>query len=77
MLPCSNCKWREPVRFSTQTACSRNWHEVDRERLREFGDRIHDSVPAHAWQWFHFPLDYDPVWGPNECPGYENGDENA
>lgn len=22
---------------------------------------------AHFDQWFIFPLNYDPTWGPNEC----------
>ena len=24
----------------------------------------------NAAQWFHFPINFDPVWGPDTCPAF-------
>jgi hypothetical protein len=36
-------------------------------------DKVKSAIPTHqggpeSRKWFVFPFNYDPVWGPDECP---------
>ena len=64
MLPCKGCAYRESIPGDAHIRCVFDWFPP--ERLDAFV-RLHADVPARAAQWFRFPFNYDPVWGPNEC----------
>lgn len=67
MLPCSGCGYRKEVPGSAHIGCSFNWPDaVDDVRLTPAGWIA--AVPARCAQRFIFPWNYDPVWGPDECP---------
>lgn len=63
MLPCHNCAYRRAIPGNTHIQCVFNWFESRDARL---------NIPTNQGsertnQWFLFPLNYDPGWGPNEC----------
>lgn len=60
MLPCNGCAYRDEVPGSAHSRCVFKWRGGELEAMFA-------SVPAHAARWYRFPLNYDPVWGPNEC----------
>lgn len=65
MLPCrKGCAYREGIAGNAHIKCMFDWAKASKE--------IKADVPTlqarHGAQWFHFPLNYDPTWGPDECP---------
>ena len=30
-----------------------------------------NQAGGHTHQWFRFPFNFDPVWGPDTCPAFE------
>ena len=61
MLPCDGCAYRQGVPGSAHIRCVFKWHP----------DTLRAAIPApspRVAQWFFFPLNYDPVWGPDVCP---------
>lgn len=74
MLPCKKCAYRRPVMGSVHIRCAFRWlqdsssdEEERTTRVSQFNS-ITNAVPARAAHWFLFPLNYDPVWGPDDCP---------
>jgi hypothetical protein len=51
MLPCEGCAYKRDIPGSAHIACAYRW----------------DRVPYLSRQWFIFPFNYDPLWGPDEC----------
>lgn len=66
MLPCSGCAYRSEIPGDCQIACDFDWLK----HTSEFAALIEarKSTPERSDQWFRFPLNYDPVWGPDSCP---------
>ena len=64
MLPCRECSYRESIAGNCHIKCMFAWAKADKD--------VQGKAPTlqarPGAQWFHFPLNYDPVWGPDECP---------
>ena len=61
MLPCKDCGYRGSIPGNCHVKCEFDWGKSGKDRPRN-----HHS--PHTRQWFVFPHNYDPVWGPDECP---------
>jgi hypothetical protein len=60
MLPCNGCAYRREIPGDCHSRCAFDW---ERSKL---------SIPRNerggrTMQWFRFPFNYDPVWGPDTC----------
>lgn len=62
MLPCRDCAYMKNIPGSCHIRCMYAWEQDDFDGMPEI-----DRVPMRARKWFLFPLNYDPVWGPDEC----------
>ena len=60
MLPCNNCAYKDAIPGNAHIKCVFDWGKSKKE--------LKANVPPHALQWFLFPLNYDPTWGPVKCP---------
>jgi len=61
MLPCRGCAYRETIPGDVHSRCVFLWTPKDmRDAIPE--------PPPRVRQWFLFPFNYDPLWGPDECP---------
>lgn len=65
-LPCYGCAYRREVPGSAHTRCVFDWMKHDDAGAR----KILTEANAHGIKkgWFTFPFNYDPIWGPSECP---------
>ena len=61
MLPCSGCAYKRAVPGDAHLRCVFAWRTPE---SMPKGDR-HGVLNG----WYLFPYNYDPVWGPNDCPG--------
>lgn len=61
MLPCQGCAYKSQVPGSAHIRCNFDWEKTDGADFPEH------QGSENARQWFIFPFNYDPVWGPNEC----------
>ena len=60
MLPCHDCAYRRNIPGNVHIRCIYDWAHADFDIPKNHhGGRTN--------QWFHFPFNYDPVWGPDEC----------
>lgn len=66
MLPCYSCKNRRSIPGDTHSQCIFEWQGLPTENIP-----VHQGGPR-THQWFRFPLNYDPVWGPDECPAFDS-----
>ena len=57
MLPCKSCAYRRNVPGDTHIKCVFAFHKSN-------------LTPYAPQKWFDFPLNYDPVWGPDSCVAY-------
>ncbi len=66
MLPCSGCAYRESIPGDEHSRCAFDWltHDLMGMAALIAAARL---TPKTA-RWFHFPLNFDPIWGPNACP---------
>ncbi len=57
MLPCDGCAYKASIPGNCHIRCKFDWLQMP------------DKIPTaeHGRQWFSFPFNYDPVWGPDEC----------
>lgn len=62
MLPCNQCAYRREIPGNCHISCVFDWSKTDK--------RFKAEVSHHARQWFRFPYNYDPVWGPDKCPAF-------
>lgn len=65
MLPCQGCAYRRNIPGNCHIRCDFDWKQ-DVPAINALFDGA--EINAHTAQWFCFPLNYDPVWGPDECP---------
>jgi hypothetical protein len=62
MLPCyQNCAYRRSIPGDCHSQCARDWTGLEIPR----------NDNPRVQHWFLFPLNFDPVWGPDECQGYD------
>lgn len=61
MLPCAGCAYRRELPGNCHIRCVFDWSTRPADIPENQGD------PERTSQWFLFPLNYDPVWGPNAC----------
>lgn len=66
MLPCQGCGYRRSIPGDEHSRCAFDWttHDVPGAALLIVSAKL---TPRTA-QWFRFPFNYDPVWGPDQCP---------
>ncbi len=64
MLPCHECAYRESIPGDCHSKCSFAWDKTKDPVIQAGFPRCDPNV-AH---WFMFPMNYDPVWGPDSCP---------
>jgi hypothetical protein len=64
MLPCEKCAYRRSIPGDSHLRCVFDWMAHD---LFGLVGMFRDVTPKVA-RWFRFPFNYDPMWGPNECP---------
>lgn len=62
MLPCTGCAYRKSIPGNCHIGCSFAW---SRETIKPLLDAAH--ITPRTAQWFAFPCNFDPVWGPDEC----------
>ncbi len=59
-LPCHGCAYAKEIPGNAHLSC------VFRFKNRE-------DVPVcqseYGCRWFHFPVNFDPTWGPDKCKG--------
>lgn len=60
-LPCHGCAYTEEVPGSAHLSCVFRFKD---------GKDVPTCQANHGHQWFHFPVNFDPVWGPEECKGF-------
>ena len=70
MLPCHNCIHRRDIPGDAHVQCDAHWENGQLDELLE-------HCPTFARQWFFFPINYDPRWGPNTCPHAERRKASA
>ncbi len=61
MLPCQGCAYRDSIPGNCHIRCRFDWQQMPESVPQNLGSE-------RAAQWFRFPFNYDPTWGPNECP---------
>lgn len=61
MLPCNGCAYRRNIPGDCHSRCVFDWLASPHERPKNRGS-------DRTQRWFMFPVNYDPVWGPDECP---------
>lgn len=66
MLRCNKCAYQKSIPGDCHIQCQYDWANAPKEVLEKCP--VNADIPDRARQWFRFPLNYDPVWGPNECP---------
>lgn len=65
MLPCNRCGYHQNIPGDCHLACSFDWQKDLKTLNALIGGA---NVTPRTAQWFLFPYNFDPVWGPNECP---------
>ena len=70
MLPCEiqQCAYRKSIPGDRHSQCCRRF--LIREILPILTHMT--KLPPQVWQWFIFPYNYDPCWGPDECLGFSD-----
>ncbi len=66
MLPCDGCAYRESIPGDAHSRCVFDWTTHNVTGLAFLIASAH-LTPRTA-QWFQFPYNFDPVWGPAACP---------
>lgn len=68
MLPCHNgCAYKENIPGNTHIGCCFDW-TGSTDEVRKGYPRC--SNPSYAQQWFIFPYNFDPCWGPDNCTAF-------
>ena len=62
MLPCDGCAYRRSIPGGTHIICTYFWDPESTEA----SPLTHRMSPRVA-QWYCFPFNYDPLWGPDTC----------
>jgi len=66
MIPCQGCAYQRSIPGDCHFRCVFAWQDADDETKAVMPTNQRES--PHTMQWFNFPFNYDPVWGPDECP---------
>ena len=62
MLPCNGCAYRESIPGDAHSRCVFDWKQDLAGLATKFA-----HVTSRTQQWFRFPFNYDPTWGPEVC----------
>jgi len=62
MLPCNGCAYRDEIPGDAHIKCLYAWGKSNHK------PPVNQSDNPRVQRWFIFPFNYDPVWGPNDCP---------
>lgn len=69
MLPCrKGCAYKNHIPGSSHIRCVFAWQDANDETKAGFP--VNQSNSQHTAQWFVFPFNFDPTWGPDECPAF-------
>ena len=63
MLPCKGCAYRDSIPGDAHSRCVFDWDAPGMSALI-----LAAKLTPRTAQWFRFPFNYDPVWGPDACP---------
>ena len=68
MLPCRGCGYERGIPGDTHVRCAYRW-DRDPAALDAILPAIAKAAakPKIA-QWFRWPFNFDPLWGPDACP---------
>ena len=70
MLPCHGCAYKRDIPGDCHSRCQYDWHASELTMPR-------NARGGHTAQWFRFPFNYDPVWGPDICEARSETVETA
>ena len=73
MLPCEKCAYKTNIPGNCHIGCDFAWFKASPEVMLKIPVNHNPKVS----QWFDFPLNYDPVWGPDECPAFATQRDEA
>lgn len=74
-LPCQHCKHKKKVPYNTHIGCA-NVDLLTGRYIRDINGRANPHGVKHGW--FYWPVLFDPIWGPDDCPGFtEREDANG
>lgn len=65
MLPCQGCAYQRSIPGNCHIRCAFDWLGADAETQAKLPV---NQGSARTARWFMFPFNFDPVWGPDECP---------
>lgn len=68
MLPCRDCKHRGSIPGDAHICCKADWSGRIPPAFQGKGVQI---------QWYKFPYNFDPVWGPDECSMRNEGESRT
>jgi hypothetical protein len=64
MLPCYECKHKKLIPGNAHIRCDFAWKD------KQTGEIPVGDTHGVMMGWFFFPFNFDPVWGPEECVGF-------
>jgi hypothetical protein len=68
MLPCETkqCAYREHIPGDQHISCHRKFTPEESQPIH----LAMRSLSPRLLKWFLFPYNFDPVWGPDDCPAF-------
>lgn len=70
MLPCKGCAYRREIPGDCHSRCMFDWKKSGLPHPR-------NGHGGHTIQWFRFPFNYDPVWGPDICAARDEKEDKT
>jgi hypothetical protein len=68
MLPCKGCAYREGIPGGAHSRCVFDWVNKTPDKFVALIESA--KLTPRTAQWFRFPFNYDPTWGPDLCPNF-------
>ena len=69
MLPChTGCAYKREILGDCHIQCAFAWLKAPQEIQNQFPQSTSSS--PRTQRWFRFPLNFDPVWGPDTCAAF-------
>ena len=62
-LPCYECAYRKSIPGDAHSQCVFKWTDSEHRSPRGDSHGIRNG-------WYMFPINFDPTWGPDECPAF-------
>lgn len=62
-LPCIGCAYRQEIPGNSHSRCVFAWAPANLANLL-----LAAKITPRTARWFTFPFNYDPLWGPDDCP---------